>query len=957
MKVNLKKLGAIVAGATVLASSAAFASLMFGSTTLVNDNGAPEAKVVVGSNAHPMDGVAAALIASKMASETYKSQTLTAQVTGAAKCTASGVNGTAGTCAISDEKVRLEITIPGSAAAGTYTFGNLIGDYVNRDIGDREPNDDTVSPVDPDQGYPMGGSDTADNANPFTDGDGNSIGPTQEFMYRISGTEFSPFGNPSPTLTDDTSGNKYVELQHLWVSGYNKFDDDADDVVAYADFLAYTLKFNGPSSDDSGIPVCTKGEDTNYAACFDDVGDTTMDDATETHRLKVQFLGEQWIVSEMNAPTASLTNENDLVNGGSIKLAKEATGGILNQGESLPIDDLKFQLDDLEAHGETTSAILSILDANGAVLKKDKVEPGQTKEFIVGGKTYRFHVYKVAPGYTFGAKWADVAIFAKELELIDGDELNADEGDNDGYQVALGWKNVDGTITEDDPDALRTVVIYSDSIPDMSSTEEDMLEVGDYLPIVEDPVAWKLTYKGLDLKTEDRDNLKFKIEHSDTTISDSHGPDYDNDGILDYCDVYAPYIKVTSSAAGGVFETTRDDDGSGDTLTNKEFLIMGGNGADCYDDSPGATGSAALGDVFMKMSSSTNADYGVHSYDTDGTEILYDDIGDGDTDFSAGEGGAILLETEGEVDDCAADTNLGLLLSSDPSGLRCAADTGTPADMYFAVAEKAGEGESDDFVDYLIFGVADFSDADDATFDFASSDGTQDITSDNEEILYGHAISDATNYYGSTIPSGPVDEDLGMQDEGYITERGSVFKSLDDDVIQFDMANTLAHAEWFLAPTTTNATSAETRVETMAEGESKTISGVTIKVLEITEKVGACSAAGGAASCTADTSGQSAVIMPNNAATVAVAMPYTGSYGSLVILDSDAVGVNTLVSVGGDKVNTVTKDILQSSAVDWTAETKVVKEVVQGQKIVVAGKEKEDTLAAAQDFVAQLKKV
>ena len=93
MKVNLRKVGAIVAGATILASSAAFAGLMFGSTTLVDDNGAPVAKVVVGSKAMPSDGVAAALIAGKIVSETYKSSTLTAQVSGTAACAAG--NGTA----------------------------------------------------------------------------------------------------------------------------------------------------------------------------------------------------------------------------------------------------------------------------------------------------------------------------------------------------------------------------------------------------------------------------------------------------------------------------------------------------------------------------------------------------------------------------------------------------------------------------------------------------------------------------------------------------------------------------------------------------------------------------------------------------------------------------------------------------------------------------------------------
>ncbi|MBD3210538.1 hypothetical protein GF318_04120, partial [Candidatus Micrarchaeota archaeon] len=55
MKINFRKIGAVVAGATILAGSAAFAGLTFGSTTLVDDQGAPAAKVVVGAGAHASD--------------------------------------------------------------------------------------------------------------------------------------------------------------------------------------------------------------------------------------------------------------------------------------------------------------------------------------------------------------------------------------------------------------------------------------------------------------------------------------------------------------------------------------------------------------------------------------------------------------------------------------------------------------------------------------------------------------------------------------------------------------------------------------------------------------------------------------------------------------------------------------------------------------------------------------
>ncbi|MBD3210216.1 hypothetical protein GF318_02440, partial [Candidatus Micrarchaeota archaeon] len=140
MKINFRKIGAVVAGATILAGSAAFAGLTFGSTTLVDDQGAPAAKVVVGAGAHASDGVAASLIANKMVSEGYKTETLTAEVVGTATCTAESQDNETGTCAITNEKAQLEITVPGTVAAGTWTGENLIGDYLNRRLLDREAN-------------------------------------------------------------------------------------------------------------------------------------------------------------------------------------------------------------------------------------------------------------------------------------------------------------------------------------------------------------------------------------------------------------------------------------------------------------------------------------------------------------------------------------------------------------------------------------------------------------------------------------------------------------------------------------------------------------------------------------------------------------------------------------------------------------------------------------------------
>lgn len=963
MKVNLKKMGAIVAGATMLASSAAFAGLLFGSTTLVDDNGAPVAKVVVGSNSQPSDGVAGALIAAKIASEAYKSQTLEAEVSGTADCVGGEAASDAKeTCSISNETARLEITVPGSVAAGTWQGENLIGDYLNRELEDREDN----IAGDSDSEYEIGGSDTADNANLFTDGNGGDIGLTKSFLYKIDGNAFSVFQDV--TVQDADAGNTYIEMQSMWLEGSNRFDTDEDDIIGQLDFIAYALKFDGPGGEEIGIPVCTESEDNDFTFCKSTDGD--IDDASETHRVKIKFLGEDWIISEMEAPnTSTLTDENTLVNGGMVKLAKESIGGILNQGDFLQVADLKFQLDDLEAHGDTTSAIISILDANDNILKKEKVDPGQTQEFNINGNTYRFHVYKVAPGYTFGAKWADVAIFSHEIECEDGQDLDADEDSNPDYQCALGWKNLNAETgapvanggDPEAPDALRTIVVYSEDVEDISSSGETELSAGDYVPIVQEPDTWRLSYKGLDITSEDRHSLKFEIKTQDRDISESKGPAYNAGNAQSACTIYAPYIEVSSGDSGSVFEADRDDGAGAGTLSDDQFFVAI-NDAECDSNSDGVVTGADLnvgaGSVFMLLSPSSDQ-YGVDEYAAPGVVVRYDDIGDGDSAFAAPDGGAIAIQDVIDIDG-AGDGHIGDLFDSagyDP----VLANWNNPSDFMIGVAEKAGTGSSNEYVDYFVFGVQGVTVPADATFDFDSDDGSGNtLTSDSEEILYGHATSKvpADAYDGVQPIDGPVDSGIESVEEGYVSERGSVFTTMSENKVEFDMAHTLAKAQWWLGPTSTSTGSGSTTVVTLGEGESTTVSGVTVKVLEIiTEDVGACSAAGGAVSCTADMSGVSAVIMPNNAASVKVAMPYTGNYGNLVILDSDAVGVNTLISVGGDAVNTVTADLLQGSAVDWTVEKKVVREVVQGSKIVVAGENAADTLSAAQDFVSQVQKV
>ena len=66
----------------MLGASVAIADVVYGNTQLVDQNGQPVVKVIVGSTAAASDGVVAANIASKIANEAYKTSTLTATTAG-----------------------------------------------------------------------------------------------------------------------------------------------------------------------------------------------------------------------------------------------------------------------------------------------------------------------------------------------------------------------------------------------------------------------------------------------------------------------------------------------------------------------------------------------------------------------------------------------------------------------------------------------------------------------------------------------------------------------------------------------------------------------------------------------------------------------------------------------------------------------------------------------------------
>ncbi|MFH1222487.1 MAG: hypothetical protein V1492_05380 [Candidatus Micrarchaeota archaeon] len=616
------------------------------------------------------------------------------------------------------------ITAPCSSIENPSTivsFGNTIGDYFNRTLKDRVPNEAGNT----DAEYLLGGSDLTDTANPFSDGEGGTIGPTQSFMYKTDlGTD---------TINDDNAGKTYVQKSALWVGGADYFQDGSKAVVADIGFIAYSIKFSG-AGDDFGIPVCTTPDGTDYSACKIE---GTTDYETERHKVNINFMGEPWVIAEMQSPDGLVMTETKVQNGGYVILAKEAVSGILNAaiqgdpqhqvGESLPFDNLKFRLDDVQDSQGNLSAIISVLDANDNILKKDKVAEGETAAIPVNGKTYRLHVYKVANGYTFGAKWADLAIFSDEIKLQDGQQLDPDTERFNGWTVALGWKNKGASGFDTLADHLRTIVLYSDSIADVSSSGDAKLLKGDSVKLPLDNVG--LCYGGIDAQYT---NISFNLERSMGMTLFSKDP---QTGEKVQCVVDAPFVRIAAAGPVGSILSTSDK------ADNTAYVVV--KSANCE----GSIGAVQPGSFFMKYSPSST-EYGVQQYNA-GTTIFVKDL------------------TSATVQMLNWDNAKKLF----PSGV-------SPVPLLvFSVKEYAITG-----MNQFVFAV------------HSNESFNEDVSSDN-----GPLFKKGTVLYGSLGPvMQPGPDYITLSAEGGITERGSRLSSIDATSLSYDFAKDVSYSVMYV---------------------------------------------------------------------------------------------------------------------------------------------------------------
>ncbi|MEM4361325.1 MAG: hypothetical protein QXV83_04270 [Candidatus Anstonellaceae archaeon] len=942
--VNASKIAAIAASAMLLASGVVSAGLMYENIELVNPNGQPTAKVVVGSQAQVSDGIAAANIAAVLANKAYKSSTLTATVVGSATCSAEGTTvGGSGTCEVLSKKALIEIIVPGQLA-NAYQFKTLITDTIDRTLQNR------VSTNSEDKyNNTIASNDVNTVLSPLR---GSSVSTSkQELLYRISGDQFTPFKTKSVRDVQAPAEFTYEVTQSFWVGstdGQVYYDSSAKDIVARPAVVAYSVFFGG---NDYGIPVCTKASESgngNWAWCS-----SSDQYATANHRLKIPFLGSEWVISSMSKPSTNLTSSTAAIRGGTIKLAKEANYDIINVGGIIDAGDLKVRLQDISvAVGQENKhpAILDILDSSGSVIGQIKVDEGETYTFThsASGKTLKIHVYKTAPGFTLAAKWAEIAIYADEIILQDGQAYNLESsnGKNYKFKVSLIWKNRDysssGT-NNTDPDSLREIVIYNED-----SFIGAKYKKGDTFSFLADPAVFKLTYNGLDLEASDYIPIQIETLTSTTYPVSTDGNDCPSSS--NRVEYNARLIRFSTSGANFGSGSGTDLLGSY-KLDNFYFDPIGcvnltsSSVCNISNNSLRFNGTQDWANAFINATNATPAILyrppGYTCYlvsDVTPDENITSNIDPSSSnntvrfDYAGSDSGAY-----GLLFFSINSSNLSSTLSSMPNiGL-----SGYLGGVAIAFQEDAGKRNTTSH--YPVTTVIPlFATNTDNTFKFKSQSSTTNY-------IYYSGINKKGSYNGDLGPSY-----YESNEPLFYTERGSYIDSYSDTSYVINVAKRVGQPTFTFS--FTDAVLAESgEIWEAKEGETKTLdNGVKLKVKEIQVSTGTCKVAGGAApTCTADMSGVSARIMPDNSATVQAVVPYDIKGTNLVISDREAGSVGGVqILVGGPAVNSATAEVLANSPVDFDVTNVYVKAI--GNKIVVAGKTAADTMQAANEFISRL---
>jgi hypothetical protein len=473
---SVRKIAAFAAGAAML--GAAFAAAAVDTAGLGNypffSNYEPNVKIVVGADAAASDAVAAANIAAMVGSLAYTKQDAVVQGTSGLSCG----NATGGACTLTGKTVMLDVSTPsGSVAGQSFVLPKVyIGGYLDNDSSS--------------QATARVSSFTSGNSLLTVAGRGVSHDDTT-IVYK-------------GTITDSTASKTYTEEERYYFGAEVNYSETDSGIVAQGIKAGYTINFTSP------IPYCPgNATDINAPGATVSAGcGVSVGGPTQNHKVKMKFLGDDWVITNIDLRTAnpSVTigrEEPDspktlkigesvtTLAGATISVTNLMTGYGSNTVTAVALSVVKPDgTDACTASGATCilttgdELTVTIGTSNLLVVKADQVVAG------IGENNY-----------------AKLSWYSKKMTLTNGQSV--DSSDNQNWIVTIDAAN---TTTGIQGGGVGNAIkrIYLENLNPLETVSK--LLPGQQITVVKNPVAMNLSFDGLDTSGVNYDTLTFTIE-------------------------------------------------------------------------------------------------------------------------------------------------------------------------------------------------------------------------------------------------------------------------------------------------------------------------------------------------------------------------------------------------------------------------------------------------------------
>ena len=927
--ISVKKIAAITAGAALLgASILAAAPVTVDNIDVISAQGQPTVQIVVGNRAAASDGVAAANIAAVIGSLSYADKKVNAKLVGSPTCSATTGTG-AGACTIQSgtEKVGLDVYTPGGTIAGAYAIKTYMYGFIDSDTTDDQIKDSDKRLVDSNYWTALADTTARD----------STAAKTYTVKYKI--------------YTNTLRGSEFDTT-------YNKFK-------TYINSLDYVTTFDEASY--AGIPACTKSDViTNTTAANASDAMTYCGDSYKTsgHRVPIKFLGEDWIISNMD-PGATST---------SIKLAKESVAEqrlYVGANASTAKYNLKLETVSVPYGTVASTASIKIYDVATGVYtgQTASVSAGETKDVTIGSDTLSIHVYEVLAGLTPLDSWARVAVYTQEITLTNNQVVDTD--DNNKWKVYLTWGNYSSG---------KNIILKSINLSRIGMPVA--LMEGDAVNIIGKPAMYQLAFTGQTLGTSNLEKLTVSYESS-SSYSDEKSGDYINT-------ITGKDIVCFASDTKSAFKL---NDGS------EKKKVCFGNGPVLYEKTAGSNDLYAV----EQQSPTSNV---VASNATDGSIMvwngtamaalastnvtvkeLYKDDTSGWTDGASLNYNVVALGNTTYTNDTAlwkitASNNTTIPIGSYAIYGPNTTVGGNQAIYVLKTTDLSSTGK---FNMTAVVNGWKYRINDDSAFDknitytglgtvpsitiqeYANKDRNINITYamqvdlTTDKALEPNAQSttttttDEVSYTGLNVDDGSAASATTVK-ANYVNQKGSKVVSKSKTQAVLNMAKKLGELEYDLKPSSATATAGGTTSYSKGVSETLTIGDSTITVKSVTATTTPCSITGGNVTCTAAVSAAPTLDGEQVAADTSVSVPWKySSAKKLVVLDSETPTADVLILVGGPAVNTMTASELASQpGIKLDAAGKKVAGKITDKKILVAGYTAADTTSAATDLIKKL---